>query len=52
MRATAPIVTCALVLANLAGYACERVAVAGGGNPCRSYGLVLARFVQTAGTSM
>jgi len=47
VRASAPVVTGALVLANVAAYACERTAVAGGGDLCASYGLVPACFVQT-----
>jgi membrane associated rhomboid family serine protease len=47
MKASAPIVTGALVLANLAAYACERAAIASGGDPIHVYGLVPALFVET-----
>jgi membrane associated rhomboid family serine protease len=46
-RSPAPVVDAALVLANVAAYAVERVAVAGGGDPCATYGVVPARFVET-----
>jgi hypothetical protein len=47
MRASTPVVTGALVLANLAAYGWERIAVAGGADPCAEYGLLPARFIET-----
>jgi membrane associated rhomboid family serine protease len=46
-RSPVPIVTGALVLANLAAYGWERAAIAFGDDPCATYGLVPARFVET-----
>ena len=39
-----PVVTAALVAANIVAYVIERAAIATGGDPCNAYGLVPAHF--------
>jgi membrane associated rhomboid family serine protease len=45
-RRTVPLATAALVVANLATYGWERAAIAAGGDPCGTFGLVPERFLR------